>query len=115
MLTYQKSPHSLDEQQKWVEEIFSLVPSRNLQKALDEPDWSEGSAFKGQNVSKLIKYFPTADGHTVDILWSLPSQKEFYRVKPLHFYGWLIGHEGKGTGFKVTDLEYLTTIAEDDN
>lgn len=92
-----QSPHSLDEQQKWVEEIFSLVPSRNLQKALDEPDWSEGSAFKGQNVSKLIKYFPTADGHTVDILWSLPSQKEFYRVKPLHFYGWLIGHEGKGS------------------
>ncbi|CAG5099428.1 Oidioi.mRNA.OKI2018_I69.XSR.g16523.t1.cds [Oikopleura dioica] len=77
-----QSPHSLDEQQKWVEEIFSLVPSRNLKKALDEPDWSVGSAYKGQNVSKLIKYHPVSDFHTVDIMWSLPPQKEFYRIYP---------------------------------
>ena len=92
-----KSPYSLDEMQKWVVDIFSDIPSRALEKALDEPDWSLGSAYEDQNVSKLIKYVPVADETILDIIWSMPAQTEFYRIKPLKFYIWLLKHRGEGS------------------
>ena len=80
-----KSPYSLDEMQQWVVDIFSAIPSRDLEKPLDEPEWSLGSAYKDQNVSKLIKYVPVADETILDIIWSIPAQTKFYRIKPLEF------------------------------
>ena len=33
----------------------------------------------------------------VCLSWALPSQLENYRIKPLGYLSWLIGHEGRGS------------------
>lgn len=65
---------------------------------------------------------PVKDTHVVDLTWELPCLFDqyrlglenlaentvnkcdrlcfvnvFHRVKPLHYLGWLLGHEGKGS------------------
>uniref|UniRef100_A0A8B9M8A0 Nardilysin convertase n=1 Tax=Accipiter nisus TaxID=211598 RepID=A0A8B9M8A0_9AVES len=35
--------------------------------------------------------------HSLSITWALPPQEQYYRVKPLHYISWLVGHEGKGS------------------
>ena len=33
----------------------------------------------------------------MDVFWSLPPQSRHYKIKPLHYLGWLVGHEGQGS------------------
>lgn len=92
-----QSPHTLDQLQEWVEEIFTAIPNRGLDKPAGEPQYAAGSAYTGQNVSRVCRYIPIKDKHTVDFVWSLPAQSKHYKIKPLHYLGWLVGHEGKGS------------------
>uniref|UniRef100_A0A8C8F062 Nardilysin n=1 Tax=Oncorhynchus tshawytscha TaxID=74940 RepID=A0A8C8F062_ONCTS len=43
------------------------------------------------------KVVPVRKVHALTITWSLPPQEKHYRVKPLHYISWLIGHEGTGS------------------
>uniref|UniRef100_A0A8C3LTQ7 Nardilysin convertase n=1 Tax=Chrysolophus pictus TaxID=9089 RepID=A0A8C3LTQ7_CHRPC len=43
------------------------------------------------------KVVPIRKVHSLSITWALPPQEEYYRVKPLHYISWLVGHEGKGS------------------
>uniref|UniRef100_A0A4W3IYV7 Nardilysin b (N-arginine dibasic convertase) n=1 Tax=Callorhinchus milii TaxID=7868 RepID=A0A4W3IYV7_CALMI len=43
------------------------------------------------------KVVPVTKVHSLNITWALPPQKQHYRVKPLQYISWLIGHEGKGS------------------
>uniref|UniRef100_A0A8C5U079 Nardilysin convertase n=1 Tax=Malurus cyaneus samueli TaxID=2593467 RepID=A0A8C5U079_9PASS len=46
---------------------------------------------------KLYRVVPIRKVHSLTITWALPPQEQFYRVKPLHYISWLVGHEGKGS------------------
>uniref|UniRef100_A0A8C4M352 Nardilysin convertase n=1 Tax=Equus asinus asinus TaxID=83772 RepID=A0A8C4M352_EQUAS len=52
-------------------------------------------------VCSFEKYFclvvPIRKIHALTITWALPPQQQHYRVKPLHYISWLVGHEGKGS------------------
>lgn len=82
-----QSAHTLDELQNWVDEIFSPVPNRGLSTPAGEPNYAGGSAFSGQNISKIIRYLPIKDRHAVEFYWSLPPQLSHYKTKPLHYLG----------------------------
>uniref|UniRef100_A0A6Q2Y2W2 Nardilysin a (N-arginine dibasic convertase) n=1 Tax=Esox lucius TaxID=8010 RepID=A0A6Q2Y2W2_ESOLU len=43
------------------------------------------------------KVIPVRKVHALTITWALPPQGKQYRVKPLHYISWLIGHEGTGS------------------
>uniref|UniRef100_A0A8C4M2N2 Nardilysin convertase n=1 Tax=Equus asinus asinus TaxID=83772 RepID=A0A8C4M2N2_EQUAS len=43
------------------------------------------------------KVVPIRKIHALTITWALPPQQQHYRVKPLHYISWLVGHEGKGS------------------
>uniref|UniRef100_A0A7M4E316 Nardilysin convertase n=1 Tax=Crocodylus porosus TaxID=8502 RepID=A0A7M4E316_CROPO len=43
------------------------------------------------------KVVPIRKIHSLSITWALPPQEQHYRVKPLHYISWLVGHEGKGS------------------
>ncbi|RXN20438.1 nardilysin-like protein [Labeo rohita] len=43
------------------------------------------------------KVVPVRKMHALTISWALPPQGKHYRVKPLHYISWLIGHEGAGS------------------
>uniref|UniRef100_A0A8D0AX59 Nardilysin convertase n=1 Tax=Sander lucioperca TaxID=283035 RepID=A0A8D0AX59_SANLU len=44
---------------------------------------------------------PVRKVHALNITWALPPQEKYYRVKPLHYISWLIGHEGTGSILSV--------------
>ncbi|XP_078741485.1 nardilysin-like [Lampetra fluviatilis] len=46
---------------------------------------------------KLYRVVPVKKLHILHITWSLPPQAHHYRVKPLTYLSWLLGHEGEGS------------------
>ena len=44
----------------------------------------------------------------VCLSWALPSQLENYRIKPLGYLSWLIGHEGRGSLLAYLRKKYRT-------
>ncbi|XP_063283881.1 nardilysin [Pelobates fuscus] len=89
-----QSKESLDKLEEWVREIFCNVPNNSLQK----PDFSHLSEpFNTPGFNSLYRVVPIKKVHSLTITWSLPPQEKHYKVKPLHYISWLIGHEGKGS------------------
>ncbi|XP_044277422.1 nardilysin-like [Varanus komodoensis] len=89
-----QSRDTLDILEKWVTEIFSQIPNNGLPRPtfghLLQP-------FDTQEFHRLYKVIPVKEIHSFCISWALPPQEKNYRIKPLHYISWLIGHEGKGS------------------
>uniref|UniRef100_A0A8D0DY44 Nardilysin convertase n=1 Tax=Salvator merianae TaxID=96440 RepID=A0A8D0DY44_SALMN len=89
-----QSKETLDTLEKWVIEIFSEIPNNGLPSPvfshLTEP-------FDTPDFYKLYRVVPIRKTHSLNITWALPPQEQYYRVKPLHYISWLVGHEGKGS------------------
>uniref|UniRef100_A0A8C3K5H6 Nardilysin convertase n=1 Tax=Calidris pygmaea TaxID=425635 RepID=A0A8C3K5H6_9CHAR len=89
-----QSKETLDTLEKWVKEIFSQIPNNGLPKPsfghLTQP-------FDTPEFHKLYRVVPIRKVHSLNITWALPPQAQYYRVKPLHYISWLVGHEGKGS------------------
>ncbi|KAL7984123.1 hypothetical protein Chor_002693, partial [Crotalus horridus] len=88
-----QSRETLDTLQKWVTEIFSHIPDNGLPR----PDFSHlMNPFDTLEFHKIYKIIPVKEIHSLNISWALPTQEKNYKVKPLHYISWLIGHEGFG-------------------
>nr|XP_009681623.1 PREDICTED: nardilysin-like [Struthio camelus australis] len=89
-----QSKETLDTLENWVTEIFSQIPNNGLPKPrfghLTEP-------FDTPEFHKLYRVIPVRNIHLLNITWALPPQERNYRVKPLLYVSWLVGHEGKGS------------------
>lgn len=93
-----QSKEKLDTLEEWVREIFSKVPNNGIPK----PDFSEMlGPFDTPAFNKLYRVVPVRKVHALNITWALPPQEKHYRVKPLHYISWLIGHEGTGSILSV--------------
>ncbi|KAM9842855.1 nardilysin-like [Aulostomus maculatus] len=93
-----QSKEKLDTLEEWVREIFSKVPNNGLSK----PDFSHMlDPFDTPAFNKLYRVVPVRKVHALNITWALPPQEKYYRVKPLHYISWLIGHEGTGSILSV--------------
>uniref|UniRef100_A0A4W6E7Y0 Nardilysin convertase n=1 Tax=Lates calcarifer TaxID=8187 RepID=A0A4W6E7Y0_LATCA len=93
-----QSKERLDTLEEWVREIFSKVPNNGLPK----PDFSDMlDPFETPAFNKLYRVVPVRKVHALNITWALPPQEKYYRVKPLHYISWLIGHEGTGSILSV--------------
>ncbi|XP_030630050.1 nardilysin [Chanos chanos] len=89
-----QSKEKLDTLEEWVREIFSEVPNNGVQK----PDFSDQlDPFDTPAFNKLYRVVPVRKVHALTITWALPPQERYYRIKPLHYISWLIGHEGTGS------------------
>lgn len=89
-----QSRHSLDTLQEWVSDIFSNVTKNDLEKpTFDKLDLP----YNTESFFRLYKAVPVKKIHQVEISWSLPCLQKHYRIKPLHYVGWLVGHEGGGS------------------
>ncbi|KAM9357889.1 nardilysin b [Symphorus nematophorus] len=89
-----QSKETLDTLEQWVREIFIKVPNN------DEPraDFSHLlQPFDTPAFNKLYRVVPVRKVHALTISWAVPPQGKHYRVKPLHYISWLIGHEGTGS------------------
>jgi len=89
-----QSQHSLDTMQEWVTDTFSEVPNNGL----DREDFSNLSdPFNTPKFTKLYRVIPVQNEYKIDLTWSLPPTLHLYKVKPLHYIAWILGHEGKGS------------------
>ncbi|KAL3047028.1 hypothetical protein OYC64_021285 [Pagothenia borchgrevinki] len=89
-----QSKETLDTLEQWVREIFSKVPNNGELKA----DFSHLlQPFDTPAFNKLYRVVPVRKVHALNISWAVPPQGKHYRVKPLHYISWLIGHEGTGS------------------
>uniref|UniRef100_A0A4W4GHI1 Nardilysin a (N-arginine dibasic convertase) n=1 Tax=Electrophorus electricus TaxID=8005 RepID=A0A4W4GHI1_ELEEL len=89
-----QSRETLDTLEEWVREIFTKVPN-NFE---PRPDFSNlQDPFDTPHFCKLYRVVPVRKIHALTISWALPPQGKYYRVKPLHYISWLIGHEGTGS------------------
>ncbi|KAL1023169.1 hypothetical protein UPYG_G00037250 [Umbra pygmaea] len=89
-----QSKETLNTLEEWVREIFSKVPNNGQVR----PDFSDlQEPFDTPAFNKLYRIVPVRKVHALTITWALPPQGKLYRVKPLHYISWLIGHEGTGS------------------
>ncbi|XP_078141937.1 nardilysin b [Centroberyx gerrardi] len=89
-----QSKETLDTLEEWVREIFINVPNN----AEPRPDFSLlQRPFDTPAFNKLYRVVPVRKVHALTITWAVPPQGKHYRVKPLHYISWLIGHEGTGS------------------
>eukprot|EP00095_Tigriopus_kingsejongensis_P008652 maker-scaffold537_size144400-snap-gene-0.25 protein:Tk08652 transcript:maker-scaffold537_size144400-snap-gene-0.25-mRNA-1 annotation:"PREDICTED: nardilysin-like" len=89
-----QAQEELDTLQDWVIQSFASVP--NNQKAREEFGHMT-KPFDTPHFHRLYKVAPIKDVYRVDLNWALPSLLKDYRVKPLHYLSWVIGHEGRGS------------------
>uniref|UniRef100_W5LF01 Nardilysin b (N-arginine dibasic convertase) n=1 Tax=Astyanax mexicanus TaxID=7994 RepID=W5LF01_ASTMX len=93
-----QSRETLDTLEEWVREIFIKVPNNGQPR----PDFSNlQDPFNTPDFNKLYRVVPVRKIHALTISWALPPQDKHYRVKPLHYISWLIGHEGAGSILSV--------------
>ncbi|XP_008295939.1 nardilysin-like isoform X1 [Stegastes partitus] len=89
-----QSKETLDTLEQWVREIFIKVPNNGEPRA----DFSHlQQPFDTPAFNKLYRVVPVRKVHALTISWAVPPQGRHYRVKPLHYISWLIGHEGSGS------------------
>ncbi|XP_071799391.1 nardilysin-like [Asterias amurensis] len=89
-----QSREMLDTLEEWVKESFSDIPNNGLER----PCFTKcGVPFDAGKFHKLYKVVPVQKAHILEITWSLPNQRQYYRCKPLNYLSWLIGHEGHGS------------------
>nr|XP_056710677.1 nardilysin-like [Euleptes europaea] len=99
-----QSRETLDSLEKWVTEIFSQIPNNDLPK----PTFNHlQNPFDTPEFHKLYRVIPVKEIHSLSITWGLPPQAKHYRVKPLHYISWLIGHEGKGSVLSLLRKNFL--------
>ncbi|XP_062868594.1 nardilysin b isoform X2 [Trichomycterus rosablanca] len=93
-----QSRETLDTLEEWVREIFINIPNNSQPR----PDFSDlQDPFDTPVFNKLYRVVPVRKIHALNISWALPPQGKHYRVKPLHYISWLIGHEGAGSILSV--------------
>ncbi|XP_056131891.1 nardilysin b [Lampris incognitus] len=89
-----QSKETLDTLEEWVREIFIKVPNNGEPR----PDFSHlQQPFDTPAFNKLYRVVPVRKVHALTISWAVPPQGQHYKVKPLHYISWLIGHEGTGS------------------
>ncbi|XP_048846106.1 nardilysin isoform X2 [Brienomyrus brachyistius] len=89
-----QSKETLDTLEEWARDIFSKIPNNGLPR----PDFSHLlDPFDTPAYNKLYRVVPVRKVHALTITWALPPQEKYYRIKPLHYISWLIGHEGTGS------------------
>ncbi|XP_031430803.1 nardilysin b [Clupea harengus] len=88
-----QSREKLDTLEEWVREIFRQIPNNGK----PQPDFSHlQDPFHTSVFNQVYRVVPVRKVHALSITWALPPQAIHYRVKPLHYISWLIGHEGTG-------------------
>jgi nardilysin len=53
--------------------------------------------FDTPDFHKIYKVNPVHNVYQLDMNWALPPLLDKFRIKPLNYLSWVIGHEGIGT------------------
>ncbi len=88
-----QSQEELDTLKSWVVESFSAVPNNALPREEFTTEIHR-DPFNTEQFRHLYKVIPVQNVYQLDLNWALPPLVDKYRIKPLHYMSWVIGHEG---------------------
>ncbi|XP_055333075.1 insulin-degrading enzyme-like isoform X2 [Paramacrobiotus metropolitanus] len=91
---------SLDILTDMVVNMFSEVPNKNV----TVPHW-ERPPFAPEQLQTQLKMVPVKDVRSLNIVWPTPDFHPFYKTKPGHYIGGLVGHEGPGSLLSALKLK----------
>ena len=86
------STHTLDEMEGWARKHFSSVKNFNLERNNHDP-----IVFDKKETTRIAKIEPVKDLRDMQITFPLPSTRNMYQSKPGRQFGFILGHEGKGS------------------
>ncbi|QDS69094.1 hypothetical protein FKW77_010166 [Venturia effusa] len=84
---------SLDELEGWVEELFSPVVNKNLERNR----WDHISPFTKNELLMQIFAKPVVDTRSIDFYFQYPDEEALFEGQPSRYLSHLIGHEGPGS------------------
>lgn len=84
---------SLDQLQTWVEELFSCVPNRRLERL----QWHDVPAQTGEELCTQVFVKSVIDQNMLDMSFPYPDEEDLYASQPGRYISYLIGHEGSGS------------------
>ena len=86
------STHSLDEMEQWVASYFSSIKNNNRERNLYEDD-----VIETKESIRIININPVKDIRQLNIVFAIPGTRSMYESKPGRQFGFILGHEGKGS------------------
>ncbi|RLL97604.1 hypothetical protein CFD26_106184 [Aspergillus turcosus] len=84
---------SLDELEKWVEELFSEVENKDL----PQNRWDDVQPWRDEDLGIQIFAKPVMDTRSLDIYFPFLDEENLYESQPSRYISHLIGHEGPGS------------------
>ncbi|KAH3744611.1 insulin-degrading enzyme [Pelomyxa schiedti] len=99
---------SLDELEALVRELFSGIKKRPQAPDITSPV----PVFSSEKAGSVFHVVPVKEGNQVSIFWPMPPTDIFYKEKPTHYLGHLLGHESKGSLFHTLTIPiyYMKSI-----
>ena len=86
------SSYTLEQMEGWAREYFSDISNRNLARNTHDP-----SVIEEKKTLRLIKVEPIKDIRQLNMVFELPSTRTMYESKPENQFGFIMGHEGRGS------------------
>ena len=86
------STHGLDDMEKWSRKYFSMVPNHDLEEIIYDQN-----VFERKKTFRLVNIEPVRDIKVLEISFTLPGTREYYKSKPGRILGYITGYEGKGS------------------
>lgn len=79
---------------EWIDDLFSEVPTTNQ----PPPEFKMNQEpFCLDLFHKIYKVETVSSSKKLLLYWYLPPVIHLYKIKPLEYISWVLGHEGKGT------------------
>lgn len=89
-----QSKQSTNEMVEWVDKLFSQIPTDDK----PPPEFKiNQQPFNLERFHKIYKIVSVSSTKKLIFYWYLPPVIELYKIKPLDYIAWIVGHEGKGT------------------
>lgn len=89
-----QSKQPAHEMVEWIDNLFSEVPTDNQ----PPPEFKiSREPFRPNLFHKIFKIVSVSSTKKIIFSWYLPPVNKLYKIKPLEYIAWIVGHEGKGT------------------
>jgi len=86
------STHPLDTMEHWCREYFSEIKNHDLNRNAYDTNF-----FEKKQTFRLVQIEPVKDVRNLNIMFALPAIRHLYKSKPGRQFGFILGHEGKGS------------------
>ena len=98
------SNKNLETQTKWVKDLFSAVPNKNVLR----PQYLH--PFPVTQLKKFWQFVPSEDKDKLEVVWILEENMiDHYKTKPERYLSFLFGHEGPNSLLSILIDEGLAT------